>query len=71
MGRPQRNRKKVTKYDELLEKRDTQLEKRNSPGPRARKRAQAAARYRREETCRTVMKIKERWELSKKGQGTE
>ena len=47
------------------------MEKRNSPGPRARKRAQAAARYRKEETCRTVMKIKERWELSKKAQGTE
>ena len=67
VGRPQRNRKKVTKYDKLLEKkRDMHQEKRNSPSPRAKKRAQATARYRKEETCRTVMKIKEKWELSKK-----
>ena len=64
VGRPQRKRKKVIKYD-------AELEKKNSPGPRARKRAQAAAKYRKEETCRTVMKIKERWELREKVQEAE
>ena len=47
-----------------------QAEGRSNPSPRARKRAQAAARFRRSgETLRTEMKIKERWVLQQEKGG--